>query len=153
MSIAAPSAGLAVMPEKPSEPPHSRPILMWLPARAGAAGVGLGQHLLDGADAGLDGLARAAHFLHHHGAQQAALLQALRIHQVRDLVALAAQADDQHAGQVGMARVAGQRAAQQVEVRAGRRHAAAGGLREGGDAVDVRKVLQPLGREVRGDAA
>jgi hypothetical protein len=28
MSIAAPSAGLAVMPEKPSEPPHCRPTLM-----------------------------------------------------------------------------------------------------------------------------
>ncbi|MNT31776.1 hypothetical protein D3C72_1676250 [compost metagenome] len=28
--MAAPSAGLALMPEKPSEPPHSRPILRWL---------------------------------------------------------------------------------------------------------------------------
>ena len=28
--MAAPRAGLAVMPEKPSEPPHSRPIFRWL---------------------------------------------------------------------------------------------------------------------------
>ena len=61
--------------------------------------------------------------------------------------------DDQHARQVGVARVAGQRAAQQVEVRAGRRHAAAGGLRERDHAVDVGEVAQPLRREVRGDAA
>ena len=30
MSMAAPRPGLAVMPEKPSEPPHSSPILRWL---------------------------------------------------------------------------------------------------------------------------
>jgi ligand-binding sensor domain-containing protein len=42
--------------------------------------------------------------------------QPLRFHQRGHLVALAAQADDQHASQVGMARVAGQRAAQQIEV-------------------------------------
>ncbi|MNS75334.1 hypothetical protein D3C72_1088480 [compost metagenome] len=28
--MAAPRAGLAVMPEKPSDPPHSSPILRWL---------------------------------------------------------------------------------------------------------------------------
>ena len=114
--------------------------------------VGDGQHFLNGADARFNRGAGAAHVLHHHGAQQLAFSQALRIDQRIDLVALTPQAHDEHARQVGVARVARQRAAQHVKVFAGGRHAAAAGLGKGGHAIHVGVGGQPLGREVRGNA-
>ncbi|MNE49432.1 hypothetical protein D3C80_1439500 [compost metagenome] len=51
-----------------------------------------------------------------------------------------------------MARIARQRAAQHVEMLAGRRHAAAAGLRKGRHAVHVGERGQAFGREVRGNA-
>ena len=114
--------------------------------------VGDGQHFFDGGNTGLDGDACAAHFLHHQGAQQLAFLEALRIHQCIDLVAFAAQTHDEHARQVGVSRIAGQGAAQHVEVLAGRGHAAAAALGKGGHAIHIGKGCQPLGREVGGDA-
>src|SRR6218665_161342 len=138
MSIAAPSAGLALMPEKPSEPPHSSPMQRWLAltllrraalasgsisstARMPASMVARGPAVscitsVRGGRAG----GGAADFLHDQRAQGLAGAQALRLDQRIDLVALAAQANDEHARQVGVARVARERAAQQIEMRAGR---------------------------------
>ncbi len=139
MSIAAPSAGLAVMPEKPSEPPHSRPIFRWLALTGSrltalAAGSISSIAAMPAAMVARVPPVSCMTSVRTFGAR----LQALRLDQAGDLVALAAQADDQHAGQVRVARVAGDRATQHVEVIARRRHAAAAGLRERGDAVDVR---------------
>ena len=62
----------------------------------------------------------------------------LLFHEPADLVALAAEAHDQRAGEIGVARVARHRPAQKVHRLAGHLHAAAGAVREGDDAVDVR---------------
>ena len=64
-------------------------------------------------------------------------LQFLRAQQRADLVGLAAQADDQHAGEVRVPRVAAERAAQQVHALAVRVHAAARAVGQRDHAVDV----------------
>ena len=56
-----------------------------------------------------------------------------------DLVRLAAESDDQHAGEVGMARIAAERAAQDRHAVALRVHAAAAAVRQRDHAVDVGK--------------
>jgi hypothetical protein len=114
--------------------------------------IGQWQHRFHGGHAGGDGGPGSAGVLHHEAAHQRTGFQALRVAQISHLVTLAAQADDQHARQVGVAGVAGDGAAKQVEMLTGRGHAATAGLRKGDHAVDLRKGRQPLGREVRGDA-
>ena len=61
-----------------------------------------------------------------------AFAQALLLEQAGDLVGLAAQPDHQHAGEVGVARIAAQRAAQDLQrlAVAGRRAAGAVGERD-----------------------
>ena len=76
-----------------------------------------------------------------------------RAEQRADLVRLAAQADDQHAGEVRVPRVAAERAAQELHALAVRVHAAAGAVRQRDDAVDVGKRGEALAREMVGDAA
>ena len=75
------------------------------------------------------------------------------LHQVGNLVALTAKADDQRRGNVHMSRVAGDGTAQQVDRFAAHLHAAAKAVTERDDAVDVGVGRQPLRREVLGDLA
>jgi hypothetical protein len=109
--------------------------------------VRLGQHLAHGRDAGLDRPARAAGVLHDEGAQPRVFLELLFLQQRADLVALAAETDDETAGEVRVPRVAAERAAQEVHRLAGLFHAAAGAVREGDDPVDVREVREAFRRE------
>ena len=91
----------------------------------------------DGADegeAGFDGFADAAHGLDVHGAD--AVGKALFFEEAAELVHFAAEADDDDVGEVHVAGVAGQGAAQQAE-RLAVGHAAAGLVGEGDDAVDA----------------
>ena len=90
-------------------------------------------------DAVRDRLRRAAGVLDAERAQQRAFLQVLRAEQRADLVRLAAEADDQHAGEVGVPRVAAERAPQELHALAVRVHAAAGAVRQRDHAVDVGK--------------
>ena len=71
-----------------------------------------------------------------------------------DLVRLAAEPDHQHAGEIGVPRVAAERAAQELHPFAVRIHPAAGAVRQRDDAVDVREAsASALAREMVGDAA
>ena len=62
--------------------------------------------------------------------------------QPADLDDLAAQADQQHAAEVRVGRRAPERAAQDVEAFAGSGHAAAAGVGDRHDAVDIGKAVQ-----------
>jgi hypothetical protein len=77
----------------------------------------------------------------------------LRAEERADLVRLAAQADDQHAGEIRMARVAAERAPQKLHAVAMGVHAAAGAVRQGNHAVHAGKRLEPITAERIGDAA
>ena len=68
--------------------------------------VGFGQHFFHGGNTGLDGFARAAGVLHGEQMQPVAGVELLLFHQPLDLIALATQAHDHRAGQIGVARVA-----------------------------------------------
>ena len=103
-------------------------------------------------DAVRDRLRRAAGVLDRERAQQRAFLELLGAEQRADLVRLAAEPDHQHAGEVGVARVAAERAPQDLHALALRVHAAAGAVRQRDDAVDVRISGEALAREVVGDA-
>ena len=106
------------------------------------------QHLLDRARCpSRTVFARAARFLDGEGAERSSRLQALRRRAGVDLVRLAAQADDQYAGEIRMARIARQRAAQDVHALAFGSHAAAGLVRERHHAVDVGIVAEAIRRE------
>ena len=70
----------------------------------------------------------------------------LRAEQRADLVRLAAEADHQHAGEVGVPRVAAERAAQELHAVAVGVHAAAGAVRQRDDAVDVRETRRARSR-------
>jgi len=69
--------------------------------------------------------------------------QALLLHQAADLVHLAAQAQDDDMGEIRVARIAGQRAAQQAQ-RLVLGHAAAGLMRYRNDTVDVGIIRQRI---------
>ena len=109
------------------------------------------QHFLQCGNARLDGLAGATGFLHHEGLQAVADIKPLFLHQPLDLVALAAETNDQRTGQIGMTRVAGHGPPQQIHRLAGHFHATAGAVRECADAVDVRIFRQTLRRKVFSD--
>ena len=71
----------------------------------------------------------------------------------RDLILLAAEANEKHADEIGMARVTNQRAAQELHSLAGGVETAAKRMRQGQNAVDARPGRQPLGAEMVGNGA
>jgi hypothetical protein len=110
--------------------------------------VGLGEHLPDHRHAARHRLGRAAGVLDVEGAKPCAFAQALLRDQALDLVRLAAQADDQHAGEVGMPRVTAQRAPQHLQFLAVAGRGAAHAVGEGDHTVDVREGCQGFGVDV-----
>ncbi len=104
---AVPNAALALMPAWPSLPPHSRPTVRW------AAGTGsrvtrlasgrIRQHLADSLDAARHRLGRAAAVLDAEGDEVGAFLQSVLRHKAVNRVGLAAQAEHQHGGEIGVA--------------------------------------------------
>src|SRR3546814_9936723 len=74
-----------------------------------------------------------------------ATLQAIGVEQEGDLVHFAAEPDHEDAGEVRMACVAPEGALQRLVAVAAVGHAAAGGVHEGGDTVDVRVVGEDAG--------
>ena len=113
--------------------------------------VGLGQHLADHGLGPLDGLPRAAGALHRHGAEVRPALDLIGVEQEIDLIDLAAQADHQHAGEIGMAGIAPERALQGGEAVAAIGHAAAGAMGQRDDAIDIAIGRQLVPREGLGD--
>ena len=110
--------------------------------------VGVRQHLADHRLRALDRLAGAAGALHGHGAEMRPALDLVGLEQEVDLVDLAAEPDHQHAGEVGMAGVAPERALQGREALAAIGHAAAGAMGQRDDAIDVadRPRARPRGK-------
>src|SRR3546814_12613601 len=108
--------------------------------------VRLDQHLLHHAHTFLDRRPGATGALDGHVTEGRARLVAVDVDEEADLRRLAAQPDEQHAGEVRVLQIAPQRALQDVEAIALGRHAAAAAMDEGGDAVDVRVVLQRVAR-------
>ena len=105
--------------------------------------VRLGQHLLHARDAVLDRLPRAAFLLDGESAERGrSRLSLCGGEQHVDLVRFAAEADELRREEVRMARVAGDRAAQDIRRLAVARHAAAGLVGERDHAVDIRIVVQ-----------
>ena len=102
-------------------------------------GVRFGQHLAHEIDAGGDRFAGAADGLDVQRAQPAG--ETLFLHQAADLVDLAAQTENDDMGEVGVARVAGERPAQHAQ-RLVLGHAAAGLVGQRDDAVDVGVIRQ-----------
>ena len=82
-------------------------------------------------------------FLHHEAVDPAAGRQAFLLQQSAELVAFAAESDDQHRGEVRMARIAPERAAQQLHRLAAHLHAAADGMAEGHHADYVTTFVKP----------
>src|SRR5690242_1228228 len=66
-------------------------------------------------------------------------------------IRFAAEPDHEHAAEVGVARVAGERAPQDVHALPGRVHAAAGRMRERDHAIHVGEVLERVALEGVGD--
>ena len=113
--------------------------------------VGRHQHLLDDGYAHLDGFPGAAAFLHHHGPQLWAFGQILRTEQPAHLAALAAETDNERAGNIGMPDIAGEGALQQIHGLAGHLHSAAKRMGKCRDAVDIGEIGETLFGEVVGD--
>ena len=146
-SEATPRAGLAVTPLLPSEPPQLVPRMI---LSAGSCVrlhvVDARQQLGDGLHAGLDRLADAAAFLDGQHQRLLALeplswISPWSLDQVDGLAGLAAEADEDVGGDVGMLGEAGQRAVELVVVGAVVLHGAAGLVRDGHHAVDVGILL------------
>ena len=145
-SEAAPRAGLAVMPEKPSEPPHCSA------RRSSEAGTGSrvarftsGKQRVDLVDDHRHGLGGAAGLLDGQAVEAVGEVGAeARLHPP-DLHHLAAEADEDRGADVRVGGVAPEHALQVVEARPLGRHAAAGAVGEGDDAVDVRIVGEDAG--------
>ena len=119
--------------------------------------VGFLEQPLDQLDAVRHRLPRAAGLLDVEGVELRAGGQALLLEHAVDLVGLAAEADHHHRGEVGMARIAAEGAAQHLQRLAGAVGGAAGAVGQGDDAVDVREALERLrvgvAAEVVGDGA
>ena len=113
--------------------------------------IGSRQHLADDILSGFDGFARAARSLHGHGLEKRAALDLIGIQEEVDLVDLAAEADHEDAGEVGVARIAPKGALQGIEAVAAIGHAAAGSVGQRNNAVNVGIARQLLGREGVGD--
>ncbi len=99
--------------------------------------VGFVQQLLDVADALGDRLGGAADLLDREGVQPGAGLQTLGLDQRVDLIGFAAEADDQHGGEVDVARVAGERTPQHLQRFAIRRHRTAHAVSQCDHAIHV----------------
>jgi hypothetical protein len=103
---------------------------------AGGAVRDLG-HLLQHLEPGVDGAAGAAGLLDRHVAEVAVRAHPARADQVGDLHDLAAEAHEEDAAEVRVARIARERAEERVVALVRPRHAAAGAVDDGHDAVDV----------------
>ena len=121
--------------------------------RQGPAGdvVDLGQQRLDPADAFAGGGGGAAHVLDADGDDAGSRFQAGGLHQRVDLVHLAAEAEQDHRGEVRVAGVAGDGPAQRVHHLAAAGHAAAVAVGQRDDAVDVGIGGQRGAAEMVGD--
>ena len=119
----------------------------------GGAGdvIGLLQQLIDGGDALLDRDGGAALFLNGAGAQGAG--RTGEGDERFDLVGLAAEAEEEDAGEVGVGGVADEDATQEIGGFAVFGHATTGAVGDGDDAVDVGIGVENLRGEVCGDAA
>jgi hypothetical protein len=106
------------------------------------------QHLADPLDAAGNRLGCAAAVLDRERLQARALAQALGGEQPGDLIRFAAQAHHQHAGEVGMARVASQRALQDRQAFALGVDRTARTVRQRHHAIDVRKRGEGFGMDV-----
>jgi hypothetical protein len=141
-----PTSGLAVTPEKPSEPPHLRP------TTRSETGIGSRRSCSAIGDQGLDGGQTVFQLVLDHLGREAAQAFAVdvrgRLQQGLQLVVLAAQAQDQHAAGVGVGGQARDQAAGVAEVVAQLR--AAERVGEGVDAVDA---AGEAGIGLLGDAA
>ena len=156
MSLAAPSAGLAVMPELPSDPPQLVPRINSDKRHALAPRVvDPRQHLGHQLAGGFDRLARAAHVLHAEhgrtprvaGARAADLHQLLIVEQVTERGRFAAQADQHIAADIRMPGHAAHHAIERGVPLAAELHSAAAAVREGHHAIDVGIGLERLGIE------
>ena len=107
--------------------------------------IGGRQHVADHLDAGRDRLAGAAHILDRHGAEGVALGHPVGFLPAADLEHLAAETHHQHAGHVGIGRVAPLGALQDVVALALVVHGAAGAVHERDDAVDIGIVVEHAG--------
>jgi len=108
-----------------------------LPARR------LVEHRLDDLDATRDARAGAAGFLHHQLGKIIAQFEVLLLDQLVDLVVLAAEPDEQDAGEIRMARIAGERSAQHTHRHRAVGHAAARLVGQRHHAIDTRIRRQP----------
>src|SRR5207244_4439802 len=99
------------------------------------------QHLTHAPHAVGDRGARAAELLNRSQLTERTFREAVALEQLAALIYFTAQAEHEHAAQVGMARIAGQRALKNIQALA-RVHAAAGAVRERGHAVDARKIRE-----------
>ena len=100
------------------------------------------QHRLHPLETGLDRLSGAAGRLDRQGVEEVALCKAALFLHPADLEHLATEPDHHHAAHVGIGGVAPLGARQHVEAFALARHAAAGAVNEGDDAVDVGIVVE-----------
>ena len=107
--------------------------------------VGVRQHFVDQVDAASHRLARAPGFLDVEGLEQRIFREVLGGEQIADLVGFAAEPDHEHTAEIDVPRVAGERAAQDVNAFACRAHAAARSHGERDNAIDVRVCGERLG--------
>ena len=140
------------MPEYPSEPPQLRP------RTSSETGAGVrrsasidGQHLLDRLDPGAHGAPDAAGLLDDQGGDGLVGGQVEPVEERLGGDHLAAEAEDEQAGDVGVVGVAAQGAPGDLGALAGGHEAAAGVVGEGDDAVDVRVGVQDAAAELVGD--
>ncbi len=115
--------------------------------------VGLRQHLLQPRGALAHCLRGAAGVLDRHCLQQRPAIQPLGLHQPADLVRLAAEPEDEDAGEIRVLRIAGDGPPQHVHRLALARHAAAGAVGQRDDAIDIGEVAERAGAELLGDIA
>lgn len=132
VSVKRPNRGLAVRPEKPSEPPHLRP------TRSRDRGSGGARHCGCGGDQIVDRRQTRSGFVRHvlgdHAAHACTHRDRHRLQQRRHLVGFAAEADQQHTGRIGIGRQLRQDRPGSRQIVAELRTAE--GMHEGVDAVD-----------------
>jgi len=87
---------------------------------------------------------RSSTFLDRHGLESGADLQPGAFQEIVDLENLAAQADQEHAGEVWMLGVSGDGALQGLHALAGSGHPAPGAVAQGDDTVDIRVLRQSI---------
>ena len=114
--------------------------------------VGVRKHFLHDGDTLGNRLAGTAGILDAVSAQQRSLFEMLGTQQRVDLVRLASQPNDQHAGKVGVARITAQRAAQNLHAFALDVHAAAAAVRQRNHTINVGKIGERAAFECVGNA-